>query len=188
MGLFQLLTRYQEVLHKQTKTKMAFRFAVIIALCACTYAWDFSGLDETRADPAASCKLSVDETKLNRDVYQGGLILAGLKGILGKKCNVDADLLKKAELRYVEQLSGLLKGKFPDGACNPTTLAADVYQAFDKVSKTPASVKKIELGLYTKWCNGVAPSAAALADVATMKAALNLYGGNVLLNGIKCQC
>merc|ERR1712048_1533225 len=171
------------------KQTMAFRLAVVVALCACTYAWDFSGLDTPRADPAAkSCKLNVDETKLNRDVYQGGLILSGLKGILGKSCNVDADLLKKAELRYVKQLSGLLQAQFPDGDCNPKTLAKDVYQAFDKVSKTPASVKKIEQALYTKWCNGVAPSAAALANIATMKAALNLYGGNVLLNGVQCQC
>ena len=59
--------------------------------------------------------------------------MSGLKGILGKSCKVDADLLKKAELRYVKQLSGLLQAKFPDGDCNPKTLAADVYQAFDKV-------------------------------------------------------
>jgi hypothetical protein len=76
---------------------MAFRLAVVVALCACTYAWDFSGLDTPRADPAQSCKLNVDETKLNRDVYQGALIMSGLNGILGKSCKVDANLLKKAD-------------------------------------------------------------------------------------------
>jgi hypothetical protein len=130
----------------------------------------------------------VDETKVNKEVYQGRLIKASLQGILGQSCNVDPAALKQAEFRYVDQLTKLLITTFPNGKCNAKTYAADVYNAFNQVAQTPPEAKKLELDTYTKWCMGKAPSNKAIQLIATMKAAFNLYSGNILLNAVKCNC
>merc|ERR1712025_79189 len=165
-----------------------FRLAVVLAaVCASAFGLPF-GIFQDEATPEKTCSMRPWNPEESAGVYQGRLMLAGLMGILGSECSVDESVLIGAELRYVKKLDDLLKQALPGGHCHPDTFAKTVYQAFAKVSVSPPEVEAIEKKLMTQWCNGKEPTDKQISDLNTLKKALNLLGGDNLVNGMACIC
>merc|ERR1712034_31961 len=117
----------------------------------------------------------------------GRLVFNALAGTL-TGCTVDKAILNKASEGYVKAVDSFLKKVIPGGKCSPDTYAGIVYEAFAKASAAPVEVNKLEIAMMTKWCDGKAPTKQQIGDIATLKAALNLYGGDKLLNLVRCDC
>merc|ERR1739848_581412 len=162
-----------------------FRF-VLATLLASAYAVPlFDSLFELE-DAPAECHLSWNAAEAE-GTYHGRLTLLAMDGILSG-CIIDRTILKEAELRYVTAVDSLIKKALPGGVCKQDTYAKVIYDAFALTRAAPEAISDVELEMMTNWCGGMKPTDAQLADIATLKAALNLYGGDQLINRIKCEC
>merc|ERR1739847_162782 len=167
-------------------TRKMFRLVLAsVVLCASAFALDFGFWPEEK-DAGKECSLAWDPAKVI-GTYQGRLLLHSMEGTL-KGCTIDHSILKKAELGYVKAVDSFLKKVIPGGKCHPDTYAGVVYEAFAKAATAPKDVSDAELHFITQWCGGNAPTAEQLDDIATLKRALNLYGGDMLIKLVKCQC